>query len=75
MENKGIIRRSVSIPKILDDRVSSMVKKYSYSVKNELIVELIELGIIKYEENTLLLDKINNLMDRMEQFLNNLENK
>ena len=63
------------IPKMLDDRISSMVKKYSYSVKNELIVELIELGIIKYEENTTLSDKINDLINRMDQFLDNLKSK
>lgn len=75
MNKKKIIRRSISIPKDIDDKISIMVSKYSYTVKNDLIVELIELGIIKYEEDIELKNKINALMVKVEELLNNIESK
>ncbi|MDO5557801.1 MAG: hypothetical protein Q4G05_06170 [Clostridia bacterium] len=75
MNKKEIIRRSISIPKDIDDKISIMVSKYSYTVKNDLIVELIELGIIKYEEDIELKNKINTLMVKVEELLNNIESK
>ena len=40
MDKKEIIRRSISIPKDLDEIISIVVKKYSYKVKNELLFNI-----------------------------------
>jgi len=66
MNEKGILRRSISIPKELDEQIEIMRKEYSYSVKNELIVELIELGILKYKEDV-------ELKNKLDKFFNNID--
>ena len=37
---KSVVRRSVTIPKELDDQITIISDRYSYNVKNELYVEL-----------------------------------
>ena len=66
MNEKGILRRSISIPKELDEQIEIMRKEYSYSVKDELIVELIELGILKYKEDV-------ELKNKLDKFFNNID--
>ena len=60
---KEVIRRSITIPTILDNKISIMANEYSYKIKNDLIIELLELGIIKHNEDmeikSLLLELIN----------------
>lgn len=72
MEEKAIIRRSISIPKELDDQIEIMKKEFSYSVKNELIIELIELGILKYKEDIELKNKLDKFLNCMDLILNKL---
>lgn len=72
MEEKSIIRRSVSIPKELDDQIEIMKKEFSYSVKNELIIELLELGILKYKEDIELKNKLDKFLNNMDLILNKL---
>lgn len=72
MNEKGILRRSISIPKELDEQIEIMRKEYSYSVKNELIVELIELGILKYKEDVELKNKIDKFFNNIDVILNKL---
>lgn len=72
MEEKAIIRRSISIPKELDERIEIMKKEYSYSVKNELIIELIELGILKYKEDVELKNKIDKFFNNIDVILDKL---
>jgi len=69
MNNKKMIRRSITINKELDDIIQVMKEKYSYRVKNELIIELIELGILKYEEDLEMKTKINQLLNKLNQLL------
>lgn len=69
MNKKEIIRRSISIPKDLDEIISIVAKKYSYRVKNELIVELLELGLLKYNEDLELKNKIDNLMNKIDKYM------
>ena len=69
MTDKKMIRRSITMKKELDDKIQIMKEKYSYKVKNELIIELIELGILKYEEDLEIKTKINQLLNRMNQLL------
>lgn len=70
---KEMIRRSITIPSSLDSKISLMVEEYDYKVKNNLIVELLELGLLKFNEdrenkqlNYNLIDKINCLIDKLE---------
>ena len=72
MNEKGILRRSISIPKELDAQIEIMRKEYSYSVKNELIVELIELGILKYKEDAELKNKIDKFFNNIDVILDKL---
>ena len=72
MEEKAIIRRSVSIPKELDEQIEIMKKEFSYNVKNELIVELIELGILKYKEDIELKNKLDKFLNNMDLILKKL---
>lgn len=75
MANKGIVRRSISLPELLDERIGIMAKEYSYNVKNELMIELLELGILKFNENVELTAKINLLMNKIDNMINIIENK
>ena len=72
MNEKGVLRRSISIPKELDNQIEIMRKEYSYSVKNELIVELIELGILKYKEDVELKNKIDKFLNNIDLILDKL---
>lgn len=70
---KSIVRRSISIPKELDDQITIMTNKYSYHVKNELYIELLELGIIKFDEDIELKQMISNLLTKIELLLEHLK--
>lgn len=68
---KSTIRRSVSLPSILDNKISLMANEYSYKSKNDLIVELLELGIIKFDEDL----KLKNLICELSEDVRNLINR
>lgn len=68
---KRTIRRSVSLPSILDNKISLMANEYSYKSKNDLIVELLELGIIKFDEDL----KLKNLICELSEDVRNLINR
>lgn len=69
MDKKEIIRRSVSLPEALDEHIGIMAKEFSYKVKNELIIELLELGILKFKEDIELKNKLDILLNKMELIL------
>ena len=68
-----VVRRSVTIPKNLDTKVSALAEKYSYKVKNDLYVELLELGAIKFEEDISFKNMVLNFMNRVDAVLEKLE--
>jgi hypothetical protein len=70
---KSIVRRSISIPKELDDQITIMTNKYSYHVKNELYIELLELGIIKFDEDIELKQMVSSLLTKIELLLEHLK--
>lgn len=70
-----MIRRSMFIPKDLDDRLNEMIKRYSYQYRSDLYQELIELGILKYNEDQDLKNMIVDLVLRVETLLKKLEEK
>ena len=66
---KDVVRRSVTIPIALDNKISVMVNNYAYKIKNDLIVELLELGILKYEEDTEIKNLLLTLINKVELLL------
>lgn len=69
---KEIIRRSVSIPKEIDEKIDIMVKEFDYTVKNDLYVELLELGILKYNEDIELKSIMCRVLKKIELLLQRL---
>lgn len=70
---ENIVRRSVSFPKELDERIDILKQQFSYNVKNELIIELIEKGLLVFYEDTELKNKIDKCCDRIDAVLDKLE--
>lgn len=66
---KDVVRRSVTIPIALDNKISVMANNYAYKIKNDLIVELLELGILKYEEDTEIKNLLLTLINKVELLL------
>ena len=70
-----MIRRSMFIPQDLDDRLNEMKKRYSYKYRNDLYQELIELGLLKYDEDQNLKNMIIDLVLKIDILLKKLEEK
>lgn len=67
---KEVIRRSITIPTILDNKISVMANEYSYKIKNDLIIELLELGIIKHNEDMEIKSLLLELINKVEILIN-----
>lgn len=67
---KEVIRRSITIPTILDNKISIMANEYSYKIKNDLIIELLELGIIKHNEDMEIKSLLLELINKVEILIN-----
>ena len=72
MNQENFIRRSINIPKELNLKIEMMKNDYSYSAKSDLIIELLELGIISfYKEKDrdtkidIMLERLNLLLDKI----------
>lgn len=68
------IKRSIIFPKELDSIINGMTERYSYQTKSKLIIELLELGILKFNEDLNrnakideMLNKINFLLEKMDK--------
>ena len=68
------IKRSIIFPKELDSIINYMTERYSYQTKSKLIIELLELGILKFNEDLNrnakideMLNKINFLLEKMDK--------
>ena len=66
------IKRSIIFPKELNSIINGMTERYSYQTKSKLIIELLELGILKFNEDLNrnakideILNKINFLLEKM----------
>ena len=71
--NKKLIRRSVSIPVYLDEKIDLLKKQFSYRSKTDLIIELLELGIIKFNENDELLNNMRQVINKVDYLLKKLD--
>ena len=72
MNQENFIRRSINIHKELNLKIEMMKNDYSYSTKSDLIIELLELGIISfYKEKDrdtkidIMLERLNLLLDKI----------
>lgn len=74
MNKNDFIRRSITIPKELDFKIKLIKQDYSYSVKNDLFIELLELGILKFYEDSNRNKKIDILLDRTNYLLDSINN-
>lgn len=70
---KEQIRRSISMPIELNKRIDEMVNEYSYTYKNDLIIELLELGILKFNEDLELKQTIDYLLAKIDNLIKILE--
>ena len=68
------IKRSIIFSKELDSIINGMTERYSYQTKSKLIIELLELGILKFNEDLNrnakideMLNKINFLLEKMDK--------
>lgn len=68
------IKRSIIFPKELNSIINGMTERYSYQTKSKLIIELLELGILKFNEDLNrnakideMLNKINFLLGKMDK--------
>ena len=68
------IKRSIIFPKELNSIIKGMTERYSYQTKSKLIIELLELGILKFNEDLNrnakideILNKINFLLEKMDK--------
>lgn len=67
---KEVIRRSITIPTILDNKISVIADEYNYKIKNDLIIELLELGIIKHDEDMEIKSLLLELINKVEILIN-----
>lgn len=74
MNKNDFIRRSITIPKQLDFKINLIKHDYSYPVKNDLFIELLELGILKFYEDGNRNKKIDILLDRTNYLLDSINN-
>ena len=70
----NIKRKNLYIPVELDNELNNFFKKYNYNTKKEMFIELLELGLLKYDEDynikntvTRLINKIDHLLAKMEK--------
>lgn len=66
---KNFKRRSISLPIELDEIINIKFKQSNYSFINDLLVELLELGLIKLDEDIELKNQQKNILDRIDKIL------
>ena len=71
-ESRKFYKKKHNIPKELNLKIEMMKNDYSYSTKSDLIIELLELGIISfYKEKDrdtkidIMLERLNLLLDKI----------
>ena len=67
------IKRSIIFPKELDSIINDMTERYSYQTKSKLIIELLELGILKFNEDLNRNAKIDEMLNKINFLLGKLD--
>lgn len=62
-------RRSISIPTALDEMINYKFKCSSYSFINEMIIELLELGLIKLNDNEEIKNQNEKIISKLDELI------
>lgn len=66
---KNFKRRSISLPVELDEIISIKFKNTNYSFINDFLVELLELGLIKLDEDLEIKNKQIEILDKIDKLI------
>lgn len=66
---KNFKRRSISLPIELDEIISIKFKKTNYSFVNDFLVELLELGLIKLDEDIEIKNKQIEILNKIDKLI------
>ncbi len=66
---KNFKRRSVSLPIELDEIISIKFKNTNYSFINDFLIELLELGLVKLDEDLEIKNKQVEILNRIDKLL------
>lgn len=70
---KNFKRRSISLPVELDEIISIKFKNTNYSFINDFLVELLELGLIKLDEDLEMKDRQIEILDKINKLISSKE--
>lgn len=66
---KNFKRRSISLPIELDEIISIKFKNTNYSFINDFLIELLELGLIKLNEDLEMKDRQIEILNKIEKLI------
>lgn len=66
---KNFKRRSISLPTELDEIISIKFKNTNYSFINDFLIELLELGLVKLDEDLEIKNKQIEILNRIDKLL------
>lgn len=66
---KNFKRRSVSLPIELDELISIKFKTTNYTFINDFLVELLELGLIKLDEDSEIKNMQIEILDKLDELI------
>lgn len=68
---KNFKRRSISLPIELDEIISIKFKNTNYSFINDFLIELLELGLIKLNEDFEIKNRQIEILNKLEELMQN----
>ncbi len=66
---KNFKRRSISLPVELDEIISIKFKNTNYSFMNDFLIELLELGLIKLNEDLEIKNRQIELLNKLDELI------
>ena len=66
---KNYKRRSISLPIELDEIISTRFKNTNYSFINDFLIELLELGLIKLDEDSEIKNRQVEILNKLEELI------
>ena len=68
---KNYKRRSISLPTELDEIISIKFKNTNYSFLNDFLIELLELGLVKMDEDSEIKNRQIELLNKIDKLISN----
>ena len=68
---KNYKRRSISLPTELDEIISIKFKNSNYSFLNDFLIELLELGLVKMDEDSEIKNRQIELLNKIDKLISN----